>query len=93
MARWTEHFKEVLKANVDGSEPVLESSLPAECFTDSLSVSEDQRGLLSPPSLEEVITSANKMASRKAAAEDGIHAELLRSRVVCEWLHRVILKA
>ena len=56
MTRWTEHFKEVLKANVDDSEPVLESSLPAECPTDSLSLSDDQRGLLYPPSLEEVIS-------------------------------------
>ena len=87
MARWTQHFQEVLKANDDvdlDCSGFWHSSVVVEEV-----LSERQLELVTSPSYEEVKSAVMSMASRKAAGEDGIVAELLQFPVCISWLERL----
>jgi len=90
LQRWTEHFREILKADVDLTDP---SSLPDVLPSDpeSASLTPEQAALLQVPSLEEVSLAINKMGLGKSPGHDGISSELLRLPVCIQWLHRIIL--
>ena len=90
LQRWTEHFREILKADVDLTDP---SSLPDVLPSDpeSTLLTPEQAALVQVPSLEEVSLAINKMGLGKSPGHDEISSELLRLPVCIQWLHRIIL--
>ncbi len=89
LTRWTEHFREILKADVDFPD-TWSSPLDLPPDPDSSLLTPQQLSLITVPSLAEVELAVKKMGLGKAAGMDEICAELLRFPPCIRWLHRLI---